>query len=478
MTGRLYAAADFERPLSDEKQGLAAEPYRTPFRRDAARVLHSACFRRLQGKTQLFPSSASDFVRTRLTHSLEVGQIARSIAIRLNHENQEWVRDVGEIDADLCELAGWCHDLGHPPFGHAGEYELNRLHQKHGGFEGNAQTLRLLSRLEKKFKGAGSSASGLVGGQDARYGLNLTYRTLAAVLKYDREIPHHRDKSNTEFLKGYYEDEQDLVADITRHVLPDGAAADLPFKTIECSIMDVADDIAYSTYDLEDAFKSGFLTPAGVLALADNVAESVATKVLKALQEMGFKDIRVDARDVQDVLHEAFKAVVRTSKDPTPAQQRSNFVDSVRTSQEIAAGSYGRTNFTSSLVGSAVRGTSLSVNEAAPVLSKVHVEADTLIRIEVLKHVTYELMVRTPTIRAQQERASVVLGKLYAAFAEGNHATELLPPDVAELQRKAKGLLANRVVVDYIASMTDRYAAEYYERLTSPRSIHLFKRPH
>ena len=174
----LYGEGDREReyPIDDDA------PHRSAFRRDYARILHSPAFRRLQGKTQLFPSVEHDFFRNRLTHSLEVAQIAKSIALRLN-DRDSYFRAC-PIDTDIVETAALAHDLGHPPFGHNGERALDDCMKERGGFEGNAQSLRILSKLGKK--------------EPQRFpevGLNLTYRTLAAVLKYDSVIPIRR-KSN------------------------------------------------------------------------------------------------------------------------------------------------------------------------------------------------------------------------------------------------------------------------------------------
>ena len=128
-----------------KKQGDA----RSPYRRDVARLIHSPCFRRLQGKAQLFPSDEGDFFRNRLTHSLEVAQIASGIALNLNQNKKELSGTDHAIDVDLVHFAALAHDLGHPPFGHDGERALDQLMRPYGGFEGNAQTLRILARLEK-----------------------------------------------------------------------------------------------------------------------------------------------------------------------------------------------------------------------------------------------------------------------------------------------------------------------------------------
>ncbi|UIL26860.1 dNTP triphosphohydrolase [Rhizobium leguminosarum] len=124
------------------------ESWRPPFVRDFGRIIHSASFRRLQGKTQVFPGHESDFFRNRLTHSLEVAQIAEGIADRLNEVFADKLGDK-KIDSRLCAAAGLVHDIGHPPFGHNGERALDDKMKLYGGFEGNAQTLRILSRLEK-----------------------------------------------------------------------------------------------------------------------------------------------------------------------------------------------------------------------------------------------------------------------------------------------------------------------------------------
>jgi dGTPase len=305
----MYSIEDAKRVLDDTTE-KDREPFRSPWRRDFARLIHSPCFRRLQGKTQVFPGHESDFYRNRLTHSLEVAQIAKSIAIRLNANVSAFKTKALNINPEIVEFAGLAHDLGHPPFGHNGEEALDECMKDHGGFEGNAQSLRIVARLEKKATREGMSP--FDGNHtDLRCGLNLTYRSLASLLKYDNIIPiRYSDREKAGIVKGYYDEEKELVADIKSHVLGIGDFPD-KFKTIECSIMDIADDIAYSTYDLEDNFKAGFLTPMGLFALDDDIYEAVVDtiheRILKQYpeQEHVIPDININL--VREILYSVFE---------------------------------------------------------------------------------------------------------------------------------------------------------------------------
>jgi dGTPase len=222
MGNRLYSSGDSKRKIAARNKPGDG---RSPFRRDWARLIHSPCFRRLQGKTQLYPSDEGDFFRNRLTHSMEVAQIASGIAENWNAKKGSFFFK-NPIDRDLVYFAGLAHDLGHPPFGHNGERALDKLMARYGGFEGNAQTLRILARLEKKETDSYPATAvprPVVNDVDHRRGLNLTYRSLAAVLKYDRPIPQikedRQDSERDRPVKGYYFSEATLVQEIKEHVL-------------------------------------------------------------------------------------------------------------------------------------------------------------------------------------------------------------------------------------------------------------------
>ena len=221
MNMRGYTLADQERYLDEPAKRVG----RTEFMRDRARVIHSAALRRLAAKTQVAVPWENDFQRTRLSHSLECAQIGRELGESLG------------ADPDLLETACLSHDMGHPPFGHNGEEALAAIAESCGGFEGNAQSFRLLTRIEAKTVDANSKS----------IGLNLTRASLDAATKY----PWSNQVNPKKF--GVYSDDQPIF-DWMRQGAPEGR------KCIEAQIMDWSDDCAYSVHDLEDAIFAGQVT--------------------------------------------------------------------------------------------------------------------------------------------------------------------------------------------------------------------------
>lgn len=474
----LYRPSDYRREMAGPGDGVDPKcRYRSDFRRDYARLIHCAAFRRLTGKTQLFPGVDSDFFRTRITHSLEVAQIAKSIAIKLNSE-EPWVRRCGPIDTDLVEVAALAHDLGHPPFGHNGEKALDYCMRRFGGFEGNAQTLRILARLEKKTTSDPLGRGVTENGQDLRFGLDLCARTLAAVLKYGRPIPWKRPtKRRTELKKGYYRSEYELVRSIKANVSGRATSAG-GFKTLECQIMDVSDDIAYSTYDLEDAFKAGFITPIDLLSSTNALLAEVAREVSKKVGR------RVSGDTVRAVLLSVFGALVSDVdlKRTIDAGKKIKYDDLIefamrryRASIDAAETGYSRTQLTSTLVAQFISGVRFIANEQIPALSRVELDTDTRLTVEVLKRFAYVRLIMAPEMKLAEIRGQEIVESIFERLA-GRDGQELLPADFCRWYENVRTKREKmRVICDFVAGMTDRYAAEFYARLRSDAPQSIFK---
>ena len=202
----------------------AESPTRTAFARDRDRIIHSTAFRRLKGKTQVFVANEGDYFRTRLTHSLEVAQIARSLAHSL------------DLDVDLAETIALSHDLGHPPFGHAGEDQLHECMKPWGGFDHNVQTFRVITKLEVRYP--------------AFDGLNLTWETLEGIIKHNGPVSHHMTEPSWKAIADFNE-QWDLRPGT--------------FASLEAQCAAIADDIAYNNHDIDDGLQAQLFTIADLL---------------------------------------------------------------------------------------------------------------------------------------------------------------------------------------------------------------------
>lgn len=489
----LYSPSDYNRITSGSGPSTQnTSPYRTEFRKDYARLIHSAAFRRLQGKTQLYPSHENDYFRTRLTHSIEVAQIAKDIALLLNSKHSL------EIDPDIVEFAGLAHDLGHPPFGHQGEEALDECMINHGGFEGNAQTLRILARLEKKLQ-----TENFKGDQDMRIGLDLTYRTLASIIKYDNIIPYCYDgrdeyaksKGHKEIepVKGYYESENDIVNFVKENVLDgyhlretitsNGQKEIEKFKTIECKIMDIADDIAYSTYDLDDTLKANFSNPFDIIFPNESILKSISDKTTKIFGRT------VDIDEVKNVLFGIFKEIFEFDKSSEYEKliidgvSPDNLFESLRYFYEtrinagkaLAQDGYLRNQFTSKLIDQFVNSVQFTEHEGKLLLSDVSLKDDIKLKVEVLKTFNYEVNIQSSRLKIPAYRGKQIVKNIFEILTE-DKSHMLLPNDFKEVYLSCNSNRNRfRTICDFIAGMTDKYCIEFYARLTSENAETIFK---
>ncbi|MDO8381268.1 dGTP triphosphohydrolase [Phenylobacterium sp.] len=461
--------------------------YRDDFQRDYARVLHSPAFRRLTGKTQLFPSDENDFFRNRLTHSLEVAQIASAIARKINSTHPYYRKN--NISERLCELAALAHDIGHPPFGHNGEEALHSLMNGAGGFEGNAQTLRIVAKLEKK-EVLGDDPRRLLeigdNVKDLRLGLDLSARSMAAMLKYDSLIPPNKSPHEA-VVKGYYYDDADVISFVKQSVgdPPDGVS----FRTIECSIMDISDDIAYSTYDLEDALKAGFLNPLKMLAadtsFKEDVASTVKSRAKRYYPEMEKKWKGFSASDVDSVVQDVFSEALALGDTTLNALEDASFAGqlaivstSVFSESELWASSgYYRTALTSYLIKRFVEGVKVASKTRGgnPIFWNARLDFDDFLCVEVLKTYAYKSLIMSSFLRLSEYRGRDMLSSIYQALMKPSGIL-MMPEDCRQMCVSVDSHpFKHRIVCDFIASMTDRYAIEFYKRLVGTESPSIFK---
>ncbi|MGH3735883.1 MAG: deoxyguanosinetriphosphate triphosphohydrolase [Micromonosporaceae bacterium] len=408
-----YDAHARARRVAEPAKPVPAGADRTPFERDRARVLHCAAFRRLAAKTQVHTAGEDDFPRTRLTHSLEVAQIGREIGAQLG------------CDPDIVDTAGLAHDLGHPPFGHNGEELLDELATGCGGFEGNAQTLRVLTRLEAKVDDRDGHSAGL----------NLTRAVLDAACKY----PWPRREGHRKF--GVYADDRP-VFDWLRAEAPDAR------RCLEAQVMDWADDVAYSVHDVEDGVHAGHIRLARLddpderAALAAQVAvtysEESPDELAGLLAEL-LADPLLTVLSGYDGSHRAQVALKRAA-----SVLIGRFVSAVVTATRDTYGGAGLHRYAADLV----------------------VPRETRARCALLKGVALRYVMLRPGADARYAGQRDVLRELVHQLTL--RAPDALDPVFGRQWRQATDDAARlRVVIDQVACLTDASAVAWHRRLTT-----------
>ena len=359
---------------------------RSPYMRDRDRLIHSAAFRRLEHKTQVFVQHEGDNFRSRLTHTIEVSQIARTLAFSLG------------LDVDLAETISLAHDLGHTPFGHAGEEELNSLMLTKGGFDHNAQTLRIVTKLEKKY---------------AKFdGLNLTWESLEGIVKHNgpilTNVPTVIEEHQNFILKE--KPDQDLKLN--------------NYAGLEAQVAAIADDIAYCNHDIDDGIRAGLFT------IEDLENIKYISKIISSIRSEwpGIEDRRLIHETIRLLVNTMVNDVVKETLSVIKAEKFSH-VDDIR-------------NYKNSVV-------NFSKN-----LNNNNNKLRSFLQKEMYKHTIVNRM----TLKAKN-----IVSDLFKAFSND---LSILPTEWRNIAEAEKSdLKIYRVISDYIAGMTDRYAVMEHKRL-------------
>ncbi|RTZ16922.1 deoxyguanosinetriphosphate triphosphohydrolase family protein [Vibrio aquaticus] len=423
----------------DDEHKIRRDDHRSPYQRDRARILHSAAFRRLQAKTQVHGNSFDDFHRTRLTHSLEAAQLGTGIVAQIKKKQPEF-RDLLPSDSLIDSLC-LAHDIGHPPYGHGGEVALNYMMRDHGGFEGNAQTFRIVTKLEPYTE---------------LFGMNLARRTLLGLIKYPAplskteadtkpdSVSHQRQLKARDWApaKGLYDCDMDLF-DWVLEPLSDGDRtlfsqmrdeqyADnqhkkTRYKSIDCSIMELADDIAYGVHDLEDALVLGMVNRTQwIEGAASQLAECGDPWFEEHIDSISEMLVSGSHHQRKDAIGGMVNALL-TSISIKP-------VDAPFESQLLA--------FNAVL---------------EPSMSKA---------LEILKRFVSLYVIQVPHVQVMEYKGQQIIMDIFEAL---NADPERLLP----LETRQKWLACQsdsagyRVIADYISSMTDGHAQRLHQQLFS-----------
>ncbi|MDV6315272.1 anti-phage deoxyguanosine triphosphatase [Idiomarina sp. HP20-50] len=430
-----------------ERQSGASEPRpndtRTDYQRDKARILHSAAFRRLQAKTQVMYVGMHDFPRTRLTHSLEASQIGASLVVHLSYQHPELAAQL-KLSEPLLESLCLAHDIGHPPFGHGGEIALNYMMRNNGGFEGNGQTFRIVTQLEA---------------YTPQHGMNLTRRTLLGLLKYPvlasairqhklpADVTNFRHLPTREWLppKALYDEDSEQLDWVLQPLSTNdkqsfqtllqqpsatthGKSA---LKSIDASVMEAADDIAYGVHDLEDAIVVGLIQ-----------RHHWEDNMLPDLRQL---DPELPNFSAEKLTNDLFSGTHHLRK-----QAIGSLVNGFLTSAKIE---------------------STDSPFDCPLLQyEVQLGAAEKILLNSLKQFIFKWVIRKPEMQAQEFKGQQIVMELFEVLAV--EPERLLPENtrLRYMQQQQQGGNALRVISDYLSGMTDGYAAKLYQELFSASS--------
>jgi dGTPase len=418
---------------------------REEYEKDYARLIQSPAFRRLQGKSQVFGAGSGDYYRTRLTHSLEVSQIAREVARRLGKQYEFLSRKEHPglmIDPEVVECASLAHDLGHPPFGHKGEEVLNRLLQEEHGlkYEGNAQNYRILMFLEKR---AGSGS-----------GLDLTASVLLAINKY----PFCIDEPGR--LKGVYRKEWEGI-DFLRQTwgMPDNSA------TLEAQLMDLCDDIAYSTHDLEDGIRAGKIQMDRVFFEDDRLVTHVIQEIT---DDPSYSEAIWDQVDkaamVKQVLIQYLEQweIIYAECDREPS----------RTRREMKARWVRRFANEVGIIDDPDAGW-----KKVTLIREGKQNLELLRTMEILKKLAWVTLIKDFREQRLHKRSEVMIERLWGSFKKYDTGRLIIPPDWLESYEAQKDKWRwERLAADYISGMTDAYAEKVYAEFFASRSGSIYER--
>jgi dGTPase len=413
MKNNFYNNFDLERL----KPSLRDNDYRTPFQIDRDRIIHSSEFRRLQGKTQVFLPGEYDFYRTRLTHSIEVAQIGRAICNYLLAKEKDLLNEEFFIDEDLVESVCLAHDLGHPPFGHAGERMLNLLMKNYGGYEGNAQTLRMISEIFYR-------------DDDHHRGMNPTRAFIDGIFKYKARHSLFKKPLN-HFI---YDDQVKMVQFVFGgKKIPKELSAPLKlnqFKSIECQIMDWADDAAYCINDLVDSISGGFIN---IQKLSRWQEENKLDESRSMIVEEIIDWIKADN------FKKKFGALIGKFVSACSLNTRKTFLDDW-------------------------------TNRYKYILV---IDKDVFDRAQIYKKLSVDCVFRSSQLHQIEFKGNHMIEKLFTRFEE-NYVTsisenKLLPDFNDKIIRNEKNKIKRaRMICDYISGSTDSHAMRMYRRLFDP----------